>query len=155
MKNLKDKPFALIGVHIGGLDAKQLKEVTAKQHITWRSFVDAGNAEAALAALDQLGKTGRVKLCTFDISPAVVSALEKKQIEFAIDQQEWLQGYLPIVFLANYVRYGSILQNDFILTGPSLVTSENIGKVVNLLKRIFARREKCAHARVASYARLR
>ena len=46
MKNLKDKPFALIGVHIGGLDAKQLKEVTAKQQITWRSFVDAGNAGA-------------------------------------------------------------------------------------------------------------
>ena len=40
------------------------------------------SAEAALAALDQLGKTGRVKLCTFDISPALVSALEKKQIEF-------------------------------------------------------------------------
>jgi peroxiredoxin len=46
VKNLKDKPFALIGVHIGGLDAKHLKEVTAKQQITWRSFVDAGNAGA-------------------------------------------------------------------------------------------------------------
>jgi hypothetical protein len=44
--NLKDKPFALIGVHIGGLNAKQLKEVTDKQKITWRSFVDAGNAGA-------------------------------------------------------------------------------------------------------------
>jgi len=90
-------------------------------------------AEPALAALDQLGKTGQIKLCTFDISPAVIAGLARKQIEFAIDQQEWLQGYLPIVFLANYVRYGSILQNDFILTGPSLVTSENAGKVVNLL----------------------
>ena len=46
MKNLKDKPFALIGVHIGGLNAKQLKEVMDKQQITWRSFVDAGNAGA-------------------------------------------------------------------------------------------------------------
>jgi simple sugar transport system substrate-binding protein len=91
------------------------------------------SAEPALAALDQLGKTGQIKLCTFDISPAVIAALARKQMEFAIDQQEWLQGYLPIVFLANYVRYGSILQNDFILTGPSLVTSENAGKVVNLL----------------------
>jgi simple sugar transport system substrate-binding protein len=90
-------------------------------------------AEPALATLVQLGKMGQIKLCTFDISPAVMAALSKKQIEFAIDQQEWLQGYLPIVFLANYVRYGSIPQNDFILTGPSLVTSENIGKVVNLL----------------------
>jgi simple sugar transport system substrate-binding protein len=90
-------------------------------------------AEPALTAVDQLGKTGQIKLCTFDISPAVIAALGKKEIQFAIDQQEWLQGYLPIVFLANYIKYGSIPQNDFILTGPSLVTSENAGKVVSLL----------------------
>ncbi len=46
MTKLKDKPFALIGVHIGGLNAKQLREVVEKQRITWRSFVDAGNAGA-------------------------------------------------------------------------------------------------------------
>jgi simple sugar transport system substrate-binding protein len=90
-------------------------------------------AEPALAAIAQLGKTGQIKLCTFDISPSIIAALAKKQMEFAIDQQEWLQGYLPIVFLANYIRYGSIPQNDFIMTGPSVVTSENAGKVVNLL----------------------
>jgi simple sugar transport system substrate-binding protein len=90
-------------------------------------------AEPALAAIAQLGKTGQIKLCTFDISPSVIAALAKKQMEFAIDQQEWLQGYLPIVFLANYIRYGSIPQNDFIMTGPNVVTSENAGKVVNLL----------------------
>jgi hypothetical protein len=44
--NLKGKPFALIGVHIGGLNAKQLKGVVDKQRLTWRSFVDAGNAGA-------------------------------------------------------------------------------------------------------------
>ena len=46
MTNLKDKPFALIGVHVGGLNAKQLKEVMEKQKITWRSFADAGTAGA-------------------------------------------------------------------------------------------------------------
>ena len=46
MTNLKDKPFALIGVHVGGLNAKQLKEVMGKEKINWRSFVDAGNAGA-------------------------------------------------------------------------------------------------------------
>ena len=90
-------------------------------------------AEPALTAVDQLGKTGQIKLCTFDISPAVIAALGKKEIQFAIDQQEWLQGYLPVIFLANYVKYGSIPQNDLILTGPSLVTSEDAGKVVSLL----------------------
>jgi len=44
--HLKDKPFALIGIHVGGGNAKQLKEVMAKNSLTWRSFVDAGNAGA-------------------------------------------------------------------------------------------------------------
>ena len=38
MTNLKDKPFALIGIHIGGSNAKQLKELMEKEKITWRSF---------------------------------------------------------------------------------------------------------------------
>jgi hypothetical protein len=42
--NLRDKPFALIGVHTGGLNAKQLKAVMEKEKITWRSFADAGAA---------------------------------------------------------------------------------------------------------------
>jgi hypothetical protein len=46
VKNLKDKPFALIGVHVGGNDAKQLKEVMEKEKLPWRSFVDAGTAGA-------------------------------------------------------------------------------------------------------------
>jgi hypothetical protein len=44
--NLRDRPFALIGVHIGGASVKQLKAVMEKEHVTWRSFVDAGNAGA-------------------------------------------------------------------------------------------------------------
>jgi hypothetical protein len=43
---LKDKPFALIGVHVGGANAKQLKKVMEKEKIIWRSFVDEGNAGA-------------------------------------------------------------------------------------------------------------
>jgi len=46
VKNLKDKPFALIGVHVGGANAKQLNKVMENQKITWRSFVDTGNAGA-------------------------------------------------------------------------------------------------------------
>jgi hypothetical protein len=43
---LQDKPFALIGIHIGGLNVKQLKEVMTKEKLTWRSFADLGNAGA-------------------------------------------------------------------------------------------------------------
>jgi hypothetical protein len=46
VKNLKGKPFVLLGVHVGGSNAKQLKGVMEKEKITWRSFVDAGTAGA-------------------------------------------------------------------------------------------------------------
>jgi hypothetical protein len=44
--NLKDKPFALIGVHVGGATVKQLKDIMEKDKITWRSFADVGQAGA-------------------------------------------------------------------------------------------------------------
>ena len=89
-------------------------------------------AEPALQVLDEMGAIGKIKLCTFDISPGIIQALMKKQMNFALDQQQWLQGYLPVVFLANYAKYGSILQNGLILTGPSFVTPENVEQVANL-----------------------
>jgi simple sugar transport system substrate-binding protein len=83
-------------------------------------------AEPALQAVDTLGKVGKIKVCTFDISPRVIQALIKKQMGFALDQQQWLQGYLPVIFLANYIKKGSMPQNSVILTGPSFVTPENV-----------------------------
>ena len=43
MTRLKDKPFALIGVNVGG-NAKNLKDVVNKEGLTWRSFADSGTA---------------------------------------------------------------------------------------------------------------
>jgi len=44
--NLKDKPFALVGVHVGGSTVKERKAIMEKDGITWRSFADVGNAGA-------------------------------------------------------------------------------------------------------------
>ena len=40
MKNLAEKPFALIGVHGLGYEPKKLKEVMVKEQLNWRSFAD-------------------------------------------------------------------------------------------------------------------
>ena len=90
-------------------------------------------AEPALQVVDHLNRAGQIKVCTFDTSAAVLEALVNKRLEFSVDQQQWLQGYLPVVLLGNYVRYGTIVQNDLILTGPSFVTPENVQKVMRLL----------------------
>jgi simple sugar transport system substrate-binding protein len=39
-------------------------------------------------------------------------------MDFAIDQQTFLQGYLPVIFLVNYIRYGIIPSQETVFTGP-------------------------------------
>jgi simple sugar transport system substrate-binding protein len=92
-------------------------------------------AEPALQALQQSGKVGKVKFGTFDLSPTVLQALEKKEMDFAIDQQQFLQGYLPVVFLANYVKYGLLVATDSIPTGPGFVTPDNAKQTIDLSKK--------------------
>lgn len=88
-------------------------------------------AEPVLQAVE--GK--KITFGTFDLSPAVLKALSEKKMAFAIDQQQWLQGYLPVVILANYARYGLLPANPVILTGPGFVTPENAARVIDLSKR--------------------
>jgi simple sugar transport system substrate-binding protein len=65
-------------------------------------------------------------LATFDYSPKVLRAIRSGRIEFAVDQQPYLQGYLPIVFLTELTRYGLFpAQGDVIATGPNFVTAQN------------------------------
>ena len=65
-------------------------------------------------------------LATFDYSPVVLRAIRSGRIEFAVDQQPYLQGYLPIVFLAERARYGLFpAQGRVVPTGPSFITRAN------------------------------
>ncbi len=50
MTRLSEKPFALLGVHVGGADGKRLREIMAAADLPWRSFVDLGNAGTGLIA---------------------------------------------------------------------------------------------------------
>ena len=54
---MKDKPFALIGVNVGG-NGKNLKDVMKKEDLSWRSFADLGDAgQGAIAARWNLTST--------------------------------------------------------------------------------------------------
>ena len=60
-------------------------------------------AAPALAAIAASGKS-RIHLATFDLSADVLTAIKDGKMDFAIDQQQFLQGYLPIVILTNYAE---------------------------------------------------
>lgn len=88
--------------------------------------------DIATASLREVTKAG-VKLATFDLSPAVLDAVESGAILFAVDQQPYLQGYLPVTFLELAVRnLNEVGAGSIVLTGPSLVTAENAAAVKTL-----------------------
>ncbi|WP_224362120.1 sugar ABC transporter substrate-binding protein [Hyalangium versicolor] len=92
-------------------------------------------SNAALAALKQGGNLGKVKLGTFDLTPDVLTGIKDGELEFAIDQQQYLQGYLPIVLLSQYKQYGVLPAGGILPTGPGFVTKENAAQVIELAKK--------------------
>jgi len=93
-------------------------------------------AEPALAALRDLGRVGTVRLGTFDLSTEVLESIRDGEIDFAIDQQQYLQGYLPVVLLVLFIETGTVPGGGrAIPTGPGFVTIETAQQVMDLTRR--------------------
>lgn len=86
------------------------------------------SAHPTIAALNDMGRAGDIHFGTFDLSGEIAAAIKADVIAFAIDQQPYLQGYLPVVILTNLVRYGVVPGNS-INSGPGFVTKDNISLV--------------------------
>lgn len=87
--------------------------------------------EPSLDAVKDVGKTGKVNVATFDLSAGFLKAVAAGDAAFAIDQQQFLQGYLPVVFLANYAKYG-LIPGGNVPSGPNLITKDKAAQVVDL-----------------------
>jgi simple sugar transport system substrate-binding protein len=86
----------------------------------------------ALAALEAAGMADSIQLATFDLSPEVLNALRDGQMLFAIDQQQYIQGYLPIVLLTLNATNLNTIANEVLMTGPGFVTADNAERVIAL-----------------------
>jgi simple sugar transport system substrate-binding protein len=89
-------------------------------------------APIAMAALDSVSQASSdAKVVTFDLSPEVAQAIQENRIEFSIDQQPYVQGYMAVdslwLYLTNRNDMGGGLP---VLTGPSFVDDSNIGPIV-------------------------
>lgn len=89
-------------------------------------------AAPALAALEEDGLLGQIQLATFDLSPEVLEAIRDGNMLFAIDQQQYLQGYLPIVLLTLFNTNLNTIANNVVMTGPGFVTQETAAQVIDL-----------------------
>jgi simple sugar transport system substrate-binding protein len=92
------------------------------------------NPDIAVAARDAVqGASADAALATFDLSGDVVKAVKAGEIEFAVDQQQYLQGYLPVVFLTLFNENANTVGGGLpVLTGPGFVDESNADTVEQL-----------------------
>lgn len=114
------------------------------------------SAHPTLKAIEKLGLKGKIFMATFDLSPEISAGIKDGTVAFAIDQQPYLQGYIPVAVLAlmkkdgtrdlakvmtalkanpkakaRFEEYGlaPVYGARHISSGPGFVTKDNIGKV--------------------------
>ena len=86
----------------------------------------------ALQSVDEAGLLGEVLVASFDLSPESLEAVRDGDMLFAIDQQPYLQGYLPVVYLKLFIENLNTPGSLMIQTGPNFVTAENAEEVIQL-----------------------
>jgi simple sugar transport system substrate-binding protein len=117
----------------GSADLKSTaREIGAAMEARSPDAVLTLDPDIAMAALREVTARGST-LATFDLSPEVLDAVQAEQIAFAVDQQPYLQGYLPVSFLELAVRNrNEVGAGTLVATGPSLVTKENAAAIAAL-----------------------
>jgi len=121
-------------LYVNGTDMPSVKStITAKlkQDSSIDQVVTLG-APIALTAVQSLSDAGsEAKLATFDLNKDLVKAVQDGTVEFAVDQQPYLQGYLAVDSLWLYKTNGNFSGGGTapVLTGPAFITKENADSV--------------------------
>ncbi|MHC3469674.1 substrate-binding domain-containing protein [Streptomyces sp. 7R007] len=94
--------------------------------------VVANGAQFALTAVKAVRQAGsKAKVATFDLNKDLVKAVQDGDVQFAVDQQPYLQGYLAVDALWLYKTNGNVSGGGQqpVLTGPAFVTKANVAAV--------------------------
>lgn len=91
---------------------------------------------AASAASAVRGAGSQARIATFDLNEDVVRAIKAKKVLFALDQQQYEQGYLPITMIKLYRDNANTVGGGRpVLTGPGFVDRSNVREVAEHVKR--------------------
>ncbi|HEY0404068.1 MAG TPA: sugar ABC transporter substrate-binding protein, partial [Blastococcus sp.] len=75
----------------------------------------------------------KARVATFDLNSDVISGIQDRSIAFAVDQQQYEQGYLPIVMLQLYAKnLNTVGGGQPVLTGPGIVNADNVAEIADL-----------------------
>ncbi|MGW2741463.1 sugar ABC transporter substrate-binding protein [Streptomyces sp. NPDC001450] len=121
-------------LYVNGTDMPSVKStITAKlKQDSAIDYVVTLGAPFALTAVQSVDDAGsKAKVATFDLNNQLTSAIQKGTIQFAVDQQPYLQGYLAIDSLWLYKNNGNYSGGGEqpVLTGPAFVDKSNVERI--------------------------
>src|SRR3954465_7260427 len=95
------------------------------------------NSAVAAVAVAAIGDAGsKAEVATFDLNQDVIKGIQDGSISFAVDQQQYEQGYLPIVMLKLYKEnLNTVGGGQPVLTGPGIVDKDNVDKIADLAQK--------------------
>jgi len=125
-------------LNVNGKDMPSVEStITAKlQQDPSVDYIVTLGAPFALTAVQSASRAGsETKIGTFDTNAALVGAIEAGDVQWAVDQQPYLQGYLAVDSLWLYLSNGNVLGGGQpTLTGPAFIDQSNIDAVAEYAK---------------------
>ncbi|SNS09986.1 sugar ABC transporter substrate-binding protein [Actinacidiphila glaucinigra] len=121
-------------LYVNGTDMPSVKStITAKlKQDSGIDYVVTLGAPFALTAVQSVADAGSdAKVGTFDLNKDLVKAVKDGGVQFAVDQQPYLQGYLSVDSLWLYKTNGNVSGGGVapVLTGPAFVDKDNVESV--------------------------
>ena len=118
------------GALTSGEEAAEKAYLTgAKSSLKGAFAVDAGSTEYLGPALAAVGL--KIPAGGFDLTPGTLTAINAGQIDFTIDQEPYLQGFLPVLYMYLFNLTGGLVSPPNTDTGLTFVTKSNVGPYLN------------------------
>ncbi len=98
------------------------------QNLKGMVAVDAGSTQGTSQIMEKYGLTAKgVHAGGYDLLPITLQEIQKGNLDFTIDQQPYLQGFIPVVQLFLYKLSGGLMQPSETNTGLLFVTKNTVG----------------------------
>lgn len=128
-------PITLKTIVTGSLESQEKSAIeaywTGHQSTKGMYAVDGGDTAELAGVMQKFGLSGKVKAGGFDLAEKTQKGLHEGFLEFTIDQQPYLQGFLPILQMFLWQVSGSLSGPAEVNTGLKFVDKETITPYVN------------------------
>lgn len=93
-------------------------------------YVAANGQRGVCEAVEDAGRTGRVRVIAFDLTPPNDQLLRDGHISFLLDQDAFLQGYRPPLLLNDYLVHRRTPERELMYTDIRICTKYNTGEPI-------------------------